>query len=100
MSQEQQTLLQQKITFHGAGAMAEAIVRGLISRLVVRPQDITMLNRSNQKRQEELSTRYAVHTGTASQSLDHLASTPVIVLCMKPKDAAAMAARTGSAVIT
>ena len=53
MSQEQQTLLQQKITFHGAGAMAEAIVRGLISRLVVRPQDITMLNRSNQKRQED-----------------------------------------------
>jgi pyrroline-5-carboxylate reductase len=69
--------------------MAEAIVRGLISRLVVRSQDITMLNRSNLKRQEELSTRYAVHTGTASESLDLLASSPVIVLCMKPKDAAA-----------
>ena len=53
--------------------MAEAIVRGLISRLVVRPSRYYHAE-SQWKRQDELSTRYAVHTGTASQSLDILAS--------------------------
>ncbi|MDO7905017.1 pyrroline-5-carboxylate reductase [Paenibacillus sp. JX-17] len=84
------TLIQQHITFYGAGAMAEAVVRGLIARQVVRPQDISMMNRSNVKRLDELQQKYGVqvqHNDDAKMEL--LKHSPVIVLAMKPKEASA-----------
>lgn len=76
------------ICFYGAGSMAEAIVRGLIQKKVVKPEQISMLNRSNQERLEYLSGRYDVLTGNREEEKrKHLRNASVIVLAMKPKDA-------------
>lgn len=88
---QQQHVFQKSITFYGAGSMAEAIVRGLIARSVVRPSDIIMLNRSNSARLEELQNRYQVNTSNDQDAkIGLLQNSSVIVLAMKPKDAAAV----------
>lgn len=82
-------LIKQQIVFYGAGAMAEAIVRGLVSRSVVLPNQIVMLNRSSGERLAELRARYGVSgSNDPKQREQYLSSSPVIVLAMKPKDAA------------
>jgi pyrroline-5-carboxylate reductase len=87
---EQHRLFQNNIAFYGAGSMAEAIVRGLIARSVVSPANIVMLNRSNSARLEELKQRYKVKTSNdEAAKIGILRSSSVIVLAMKPKDAAA-----------
>lgn len=82
-------LLNHPIVFYGAGSMAEAIVRGMIARSVVSSGNIIMLNRSGSERLAELRSRYGV-TGSndPEQKNEYLRSAPVIVLAMKPKDAA------------
>jgi pyrroline-5-carboxylate reductase len=88
---QQQHVFQNGITFYGAGSMAEAIVRGLIARSVVRPSDIFMLNRSNSERLEELHNRYQVKTSNDDAAKSGiLQNSSVIVLAMKPKDAGAV----------
>ncbi|MHA0855374.1 pyrroline-5-carboxylate reductase [Paenibacillus sp. CMAA1364] len=85
---EQHEILHNHITFHGAGSMSEAIVRGLIERSVVSPANITMLNRSNAARLEELTQRYGVLTSNDENGKKKfLQTSSVIVLAMKPKDA-------------
>lgn len=85
---EQQPVITQTITFHGAGSMAEAIVRGLIGRSVMLPRDIYMLNRSNASRLDELKQKYQVNVSNEpAHKNEILSSSPIIVLAMKPKDA-------------
>ncbi|WP_019910034.1 pyrroline-5-carboxylate reductase [Paenibacillus sp. HW567] len=82
-------LINHKIVFYGAGSMAEAIVRGMIARNVVESGNIVMLNRSSSERLAELRSRYGVQgCNDPEQKTDHLRTAPVIVLAMKPKDAA------------
>ncbi|MGG3509883.1 pyrroline-5-carboxylate reductase [Paenibacillus lautus] len=88
-SPQNRPLIDKAITFYGAGSMAEAIVRGLVSRSVVLPENITMLNRSNAQRLQELSERYGVQINNDDAAkIEILKTSPVIVLAMKPKDAA------------
>lgn len=89
-SPQTKPFIDKPITFYGAGSMAEAIVRGLVSRSVIRPEDITMLNRSNEQRLQELQKRYGIQVShEPDEKAEILKSSPVIVLAMKPKDAAA-----------
>ena len=82
-------LLNHNIVFYGAGSMAEAIVRGMISRSIIKSDNIIMLNRSSSERLAELRSRYGVlGTNDPEQKTDYLRNAPVIVLAMKPKDAA------------
>jgi len=82
-------LIKEKIVFYGAGSMAEAIVRGMIARSVVASNNIIVLNRSSNERLAELRARYGVlASNDPQQKAEYLQSTPVIVLAMKPKDAA------------
>ncbi|MEK3881401.1 pyrroline-5-carboxylate reductase [Paenibacillus sp. PL2-23] len=77
------------ISFYGAGSMAEAIARGLISEELVAPGKISMLNRSNAERLNELHGRYGVLTvqqGSSNES--YLQEADIVFLAMKPKDAA------------
>lgn len=78
-----------KLLFCGAGSMAEAIVRGLLSAGLARPDGITMMNRANAARLDELRQRYGVQAA-ADEAAQHraLREADVIFLCMKPKDAA------------
>ncbi|MBP1999596.1 pyrroline-5-carboxylate reductase [Paenibacillus shirakamiensis] len=85
-NQEHQT---PHICFYGAGSMAEAIVRGLINRAVAEPQQIAMFNRSNAERLDYLAQTYNVQVGhSAEQKQSMLQRSPILVLAMKPKDAA------------
>ncbi|WP_410514859.1 pyrroline-5-carboxylate reductase [Paenibacillus sp. BR2-3] len=82
-------LINHNIVFYGAGSMAEAIVRGMIARSVVASPDIVMLNRSGNDRLAELRARYGVlASNDPEQRAQYLRTAPVIVLAMKPKDAA------------
>lgn len=75
------------ICFYGAGSMAEAIVRGMIHKRVATPEQISMLNRSNQERLSFLSQQYGVLTGNSeSEKYEFLTEASIIVLAMKPKD--------------
>lgn len=53
-------LMNHNIVFYGAGSMAEAIVRGMISRSIVKSDNVIMLNRSSSERLAELRSRYGV----------------------------------------
>lgn len=84
------TLAQSKICFYGAGSMAEAIVRGLVDTGAAPAGNITVLNRSNAGRLAELRARYGVIAADSEAARqDALLTADVIVLGMKPKDAAA-----------
>ncbi|MGN7357293.1 pyrroline-5-carboxylate reductase [Paenibacillus sp. SAF-054] len=86
---QQQAMISESITFYGAGAMAEAIVKGLIGKSVVQASHITMLNRSNTRRLEELHQQYGVRVSNHAEEVPTiLQHSPIIVLAVKPKDAA------------
>ncbi|MBB6674077.1 pyrroline-5-carboxylate reductase [Cohnella nanjingensis] len=77
------------IVFYGAGSMAEAILRGLVENEVASPSRITVMNRSNAERLRELQDRYGVEAASDDAAREaSLAKADVIVLAMKPKDAA------------
>ncbi|KUO94959.1 pyrroline-5-carboxylate reductase [Ferroacidibacillus organovorans] len=70
--------------FLGAGAIAEALIRGLTTTGVARPEQIHVTNRGNRSRLEELQLRYGVNTyALASDALAHV---DVILICTKPRD--------------
>jgi len=82
-------LIRRKLCFYGAGSMAEAIVRGLISAGLAEPADIVMFNRANAARLNELRDRYSVRIAADDKAREQaLREADVIFLCMKPKDAA------------
>lgn len=82
-------LIEDPICFFGAGSMAEAVARGLIARAVIAPNHITFLNRSDKARLEALTERYGtVGTNEADEKEEALRTSPVVILAMKPKDAA------------
>lgn len=80
-------LSQAKIAFVGAGSMAEAIVRGLIQTEVANPQNVFMMNRSNQDRLAFLRSEYGLQATSDPVTKDaFIREADVVVLCMKPKD--------------
>lgn len=77
------------MTFFGAGSMAEAILRGLVEAELIEPSRITVLNRQNAERLRGLSQAYGVIPAIEdNHKQDALRTADVIVLGMKPKDAA------------
>ncbi len=72
------------ITFVGAGAIAEAIISGLVGKGVMDPSQIIVTNRSNEKRLRALCQTYQVrseeHPSTGVRGAD------IIVLAFKPSD--------------
>ncbi|MBD2845102.1 pyrroline-5-carboxylate reductase [Paenibacillus sp. IB182496] len=87
--QEASGLYGKKLAFYGAGSMAEAIVRGLLTRELTQPQQITMINRADAARLEALRSRYGVQAPSeGGAKLEALKGAEIVVLAMKPKDAA------------
>lgn len=81
------TLSQTKIAFVGAGSMAEAIIRGLIETKVADPQNLYVMNRSDQDRLAFLRSEYGLQaTSDPLTKETFLREADVVVLCMKPKD--------------
>ncbi|WP_219837705.1 pyrroline-5-carboxylate reductase [Paenibacillus sp. R14(2021)] len=78
-----------QMCFYGAGSMAEALVRGLLDRGLTEPGKITMMNRSNADRMQELTTRYGINAALTDIEKDAcLRDADIVFLAMKPKDAA------------
>lgn len=80
-------LAHKKICFVGAGSMAEAIIRGLISRKTAHADHIFVVNRHNQNRLAELHRQYGVQVHPDKKIKNRfIQEADVIVLAMKPKD--------------
>lgn len=77
-----------RICFAGAGSMAEAIIKGLIDTQLVKAEQISVVNRSNVQRLDELHERYGVHIPNQDHDREQLIrQADIIILAMKPKDA-------------
>lgn len=76
----------QNISFLGAGSIAEAIIGGLLQANVVKGEQITVSNRSNETRLQELHRKYGIK-GTHNKK-ELLADANILFLAMKPKDVA------------
>lgn len=76
----------QNISFLGAGSIAEAIIGGLLHANVVKGEQITVSNRSNEARLQELHNKYGVK-GTHNKK-ELLTNTNILFLAIKPKDVA------------
>lgn len=74
-----------KLVFVGAGAMAEALISGMIENHLLDPKNIWVTNRSNKQKLESLGKQYGVQTTYDLKTL--FAGADTIVLAMKPKDA-------------
>lgn len=74
-----------KLVFVGAGAMAEALISGMIENHLLDPKNIWVTNRSNKQKLESLGKQYGVQTTYDLKTL--FAGANTIVLAMKPKDA-------------
>ncbi|MEO3947502.1 pyrroline-5-carboxylate reductase [Gorillibacterium sp. CAU 1737] len=81
-------LTTQRILFLGAGSMAEAIIRGLVSTYPALSATITVTNRSNKEKLEHLHNAYGVATEQDPDRIRELAAkADVVVVAMKPVDA-------------
>lgn len=74
----------QNISFLGAGSIAEAIISGLLDANIVSAKQITVSNRSNEARLQELHTKYGIKGTHDKQAL--LTNANILFLAMKPKD--------------
>ncbi|MFC4766694.1 pyrroline-5-carboxylate reductase [Effusibacillus consociatus] len=87
-----ETVLQgKKILMLGAGAIAEAMIRGLTEGDALPAEHIVVTNRSNLDRLQDLQVRYEVSivkSVTDESGAEALASADVIILACKPHDVA------------
>jgi pyrroline-5-carboxylate reductase len=78
-----------QIVFLGAGSMAEGIIRGLLQKEKVAAGQIYAVNRSNTEKLQQLASRYRIQVGIMDGlSPEIIRDANIIVLAMKPKDAA------------
>lgn len=75
-----------KLTVIGAGNMAEALIQGITKNQLIKAGNIWVTNRSNQKRLEEMKEKYGANV--SYDMADLLSDAEIILLAMKPKDAA------------
>lgn len=75
-----------KIALIGAGSMSEAMLAGIVENKLIDSKHIWVTNRSNEKRLSTLHEKYGVSTTYELNEL--LDGADIVVLAMKPKDAA------------
>lgn len=73
-----------KVTFIGAGSMAEAIMAGMINTQFLTSDQIIVTNKENEERLEELQEKYGVITTQDKKFALH--ETDLVVLATKPYD--------------
>lgn len=73
-----------KIAFIGAGAMAEAIISGMVAQNIIESKNIFVTNKSNEAKLANLSETYGI-TGTRSVQ-EAMEDADMVVLAVKPKD--------------
>lgn len=88
-------LQSRRIGFLGAGSMAEALIRGLLSAGLVSPDQVLATNRQNRQRLDELASRWNINV-TNEQRLV-ASQSDILVLACKPKDVVALLNEVGGA---
>lgn len=73
-----------KITFIGAGSMAEAIIEGIINKQFIKSKQIFVANKENKERLEELEKKYNIIGNTNKQ--DIIENSEIIIFATKPAD--------------
>lgn len=73
-----------KITFIGAGSMAEAIVSGIINKQFMKSEQIWITNKDNQARLDEMKEKYQISISQDKKEV--LSEANIIVLSTKPHD--------------
>ncbi|WP_420805415.1 pyrroline-5-carboxylate reductase [Gracilibacillus halophilus] len=77
-------MVDQTITFLGAGSMAEAIIAGLTSKQIVAANQVIATNQSNLDRLHTLENHYYIRTTQNKE--EALRESDIVILAMKPKD--------------
>lgn len=73
-----------KLTFIGAGSMAEALISGIVANNLLSPEQIWATNRSSKERLLRLKDRYNINISYEKEEL--FDGTDIVILAMKPKD--------------
>lgn len=79
-------LRDRKLGLIGAGSMAESILAGLVKKGEISPQNIALVNRSDEKRLRDLSRRYGLDE--SNHKPERILEADVVILAVKPKDMA------------
>ncbi len=74
-----------KVSFIGAGAMAEAIIAGLINKNICQGTDIYITNREDKAKLNDLENKYGIQPTYEMEKL--LKDADIVILAVKPKDA-------------
>jgi pyrroline-5-carboxylate reductase len=80
-------LTEKRICFLGAGAMAEAVLAGMLSKRIVKPGAVSITNRSDRFRLDELVYNFGI-VADADQKDQSIEQADILILAMKPKDLA------------
>lgn len=73
-----------KVSFIGAGSMAESIIAGLLNKNILKKEHIYVTNKDNQNRLKNLQTRFNIY-GTKNKK-EVIQNADVIILSTKPYD--------------
>ncbi|MBE1553852.1 pyrroline-5-carboxylate reductase [Sporosarcina limicola] len=73
-----------KVVFVGAGSMAEAIIAGIVERGALEPQNVFVMNKSDDERLTSLQTKYGVSIVCAQK--EALKNANLVIFATKPKD--------------
>ncbi|MFA9556039.1 pyrroline-5-carboxylate reductase [Evansella sp. AB-rgal1] len=76
--------MKHNITFIGAGAMAESLISGWLKKEYLDKKQITVTNRSNDRRLQELTQYYGIKSSRSAEEL--ISPNTVVILACKPKD--------------
>jgi pyrroline-5-carboxylate reductase len=77
-------LMNKKLSFVGAGIMAEAIITGLLKQKLVEPNQIWVTNNSNIERLQNIQKKFGVNATLDRQQV--ISNADIILLAMKPKN--------------
>lgn len=72
------------IVFAGAGSIAEAMISGIIQQGSINPENLYVMNRSNQEKLIDLQNKYGV--SIVDEQRNTLKEADLIILAMKPVD--------------
>jgi pyrroline-5-carboxylate reductase len=78
-------MLNKTICFVGAGSMAEAIIAGVLKKKTINPDRITVVNKSNHVRLQQLTSKYGI-IADPDQKAQLIKKADILILAMKPKD--------------
>lgn len=73
-----------KVVFVGAGSMAEAVIAGIVERGAIVPQNVYVMNKSDDERLISLQNKYGISIVCKEKEI--LKEADLIVLATKPKD--------------